>query len=849
MADSSAKRAWSVEGVDPDAAAIAKAAADAAGMTISEWLSQAILKNTDYQTPEQAKDTKPNRPTPVGVDVSDDFAESETIVRPSRRDSSPPFPAPESGDDSPEPDATPRSGPAAPMPDGLVELEGAEEDGPGGQPEPESFAPEAEVLPEDAPDPDFPEPGESGHQDGEETAESREIQEAMEEIRRTIVFASAVPVPGEEAGGTDAGSATDTGLEDAGEDEDPTLVNRAVREDDEPIATAEPEIEDRGPLLPLDDLNGADTGAEPAPSGTESHDGSGGPGGEPGIEISRDGRVTPEDGLIVAAEGRGESELPLDFNPHAPGTDYRLAPDDLAALRTIVAAGEDAGPEPRRRRPWILLLLLLIAGGIAAGAYFYPEQSRQIRERITSTVSGLWSSIRGIGDKKKPAGAGASSSGTIPPPAGTSGTPSGSSESAVTPGARMPEGPPPMPPGQNPGWYKQAAEAGNANAQYVLAGMFLRGNGIPKDTERAASWLMKAADQGHAQAQYALAELYERGEGVKADPVQAVRWYEMAARQQHGLAQLRLGEIYLVGGADVSRDFGKAHLWLIRAAKSGVPEAQYALGIMYRDGLGIPPDNAVAFKWFTFAAQSGHNKAEEAVRDLDGQLTGSERAEARNLLKEPRPTPKPPEIAGAMVVPGSGGSASGSTAGGNSGASIIVEPGPTPRGKTIIIRNTGSGAGSGTASSGTAGGGSGSTGGTTAKTGIVKTPEVKTPVVKTPVVKPPGLKTPEVKAAKPPEVASKPPAAKPKVAPKPAAAAKVKPAGSAATPNPLLAHIQKLLAQLHLDPGNTEGLPHPKTREAIRLYQKTAGLKVTGTPSTALLKHLQAALGAVNSTN
>lgn len=830
MADSSAKRAWSVEGVDPDAAAIAKSAADAAGMTISEWLSQAILKNTGYQTPGQAKDTKPNRPTPVGVDVSDDFAESETIVRSSRRDSSPMVQVAASGDDSAKHDAAPRSGPAAPPPDGPVELDAAEESGPGEQPEPESFAPEGGILPEDTPNPDFPEPGESGREDGEETAESREIREAMEEIRRTIVFASAVPVPGEDAGGTDGGSATDTRFEDAGEDENPTLVNRAVREDDEPIATAEPEVEDRGPPLPLDDLNGADIGAGPAPSGAGPREGSGRSGGEPGIEIARDGRVTPEDGLIVAAEGRSESELPLDYNPHAPGADYRLAPDDLAALRTIVAAGEDAGPEPRRRRPWILLLLLLIAGGIATGAYFYPEQSRQIRERITATVSGLWSSIRGIGDKKKPAGAGVSGSGTIPPPAGTSGTPSGSSESAVTPGARMPEGAPPMPPGQNPGWYKQAAEAGNANAQYVLAGMFLRGNGIPKDTERAASWLMKAADRGHAQAQFALAELYERGEGVKADPVQAVRWYEMAARQQHGLAQLRLGEIYLVGGADVSRDFGKAHLWLIRAAKSGVPDAQYALGIMYRDGLGIPADNAVAFKWFTFAAQSGHNKAEEAVRDLDGRLTGSERAEARNLLKEPRPTPKPPEIAGAMAVPGSSGGASGSRAGGNSGASIIVEPGPTPRGKTIIIRDTGSGSGTGTASSGAAGGASGGTAAETAKG-------------KTLVVKTPGLKTPEVKAAKPPEVASKPPAAKPVAAPK------VKPAGGAATPDPRLAHIQKLLAQLHLDPGNTEGLPHPKTREAIRLYQKTAGLKVTGTPSAALLKHLQAALGAVNSTN
>ena len=72
------KRSWSVEGVDPDAAAVAKAAADAAGMTISEWLSQAILNNTGYR--EEA--AKPARRKPSPADVSGDFAESETILRP-----------------------------------------------------------------------------------------------------------------------------------------------------------------------------------------------------------------------------------------------------------------------------------------------------------------------------------------------------------------------------------------------------------------------------------------------------------------------------------------------------------------------------------------------------------------------------------------------------------------------------------------------------------------------------------------------------------------------------------------------------------------------------------------------
>ena len=48
-------------------------------------------------------------------------------------------------------------------------------------------------------------------------------------------------------------------------------------------------------------------------------------------------------------------------------------------------------------------------------------------------------------------------------------------------------------------------------------------------------------------------------------------------------------------------------------AEVGQPEAQYTLGWMYENGLGVPEDDAEAVAWFHLAAEQGHAGAQ---RDL-----------------------------------------------------------------------------------------------------------------------------------------------------------------------------------------------------------------------------------------
>jgi hypothetical protein len=72
-------------------------------------------------------------------------------------------------------------------------------------------------------------------------------------------------------------------------------------------------------------------------------------------------------------------------------------------------------------------------------------------------------------------------------------------------------------------------------------------------------------------------------------------------------------------------DYAKARKFLKRAArmdlvrlwyKLGVPEAQYALGVMLRDGLGGTADASSASAWFEEAAELNHAPAQRALAQM-----------------------------------------------------------------------------------------------------------------------------------------------------------------------------------------------------------------------------------------
>ena len=64
---------------------------------------------------------------------------------------------------------------------------------------------------------------------------------------------------------------------------------------------------------------------------------------------------------------------------------------------------------------------------------------------------------------------------------------------------------------------------------------------MPADPATASAWFRKAAQAGHADAQFALAQLLDTGDGPVGP---AARWYGRAAAQGHAQAAGHLHRLY-----------------------------------------------------------------------------------------------------------------------------------------------------------------------------------------------------------------------------------------------------------------------------------------------------------------
>jgi hypothetical protein len=69
-------------------------------------------------------------------------------------------------------------------------------------------------------------------------------------------------------------------------------------------------------------------------------------------------------------------------------------------------------------------------------------------------------------------------------------------------------------------------------------------------------------------------------------------------------------------GIGVDQDFKEAAKWLRLAAPKGVADAQYRLGILYKEGLGVDQNFSEAEKWLRLAAGRGIEKAQTELGAL-----------------------------------------------------------------------------------------------------------------------------------------------------------------------------------------------------------------------------------------
>jgi hypothetical protein len=151
---------------------------------------------------------------------------------------------------------------------------------------------------------------------------------------------------------------------------------------------------------------------------------------------------------------------------------------------------------------------------------------------------------------------------------------------------------------------EQRATQGDADAQYKLGVLYMKGEGGPQVDTEAAQWFGKAAEQGHVDAQLAL--MYSVGLGIQDDLTETVKWYREAAEQ-------------------------------------GDAEAQITLALMYYNGLGVPQSEVIAYQWATISISNfsleldDRSQVQELLNALTAELAPTEIAEAEKLAKQGQP--------------------------------------------------------------------------------------------------------------------------------------------------------------------------------------------------------------------
>ena len=104
----------------------------------------------------------------------------------------------------------------------------------------------------------------------------------------------------------------------------------------------------------------------------------------------------------------------------------------------------------------------------------------------------------------------------------------------------------------------------------------------------------------------------------RGDSATALRLWMPLAEQGVVAAQFNLGFMY-DNGLGVPPDYAQAMQWYRQAAEQGYADAQYSLGSMYANGRGVPRDDAQAVQWYRKAAGQGFAGANNSIGLIYGR--------------------------------------------------------------------------------------------------------------------------------------------------------------------------------------------------------------------------------------
>lgn len=159
------------------------------------------------------------------------------------------------------------------------------------------------------------------------------------------------------------------------------------------------------------------------------------------------------------------------------------------------------------------------------------------------------------------------------------------------------------------------AEAGDELAvfDYGLV-LFLRAE-TREDHALALQWLHRASTSGVDAAHEYLFELHHHELVADADLPKVIPSIAFMAERGSADAQFRLGRLHRQGLGMPQNDAQAIH-WYRLAAAQNHPDAQYHLAWMLARGLGAAQDEAASFQLYAAAAEAGHSAAQNNLGEM-----------------------------------------------------------------------------------------------------------------------------------------------------------------------------------------------------------------------------------------
>jgi TPR repeat protein len=192
-------------------------------------------------------------------------------------------------------------------------------------------------------------------------------------------------------------------------------------------------------------------------------------------------------------------------------------------------------------------------------------------------------------------------------------------------------------------WFERAVAGGLVSAKVNLGVAYLWGLGVREDDSLAAKYFQEAAAKGSGPGASFMGTLCVYGRGVPKDMAEARRWFELGSKLHDARSELNLAlmlsaeqsrsskeraakllresakagfvsarhqlGLFLLINPDLAKSPGEAMAVLESAEQAGLWKSSVVLGVLARDGHGIPRDPAAAYYHFRIALLRGGDEA------------------------------------------------------------------------------------------------------------------------------------------------------------------------------------------------------------------------------------------------